>query len=142
MVTQILPDVPDFVILHGSIIAGMPVILPEDLPTFLRLNDEPHQRLQAISFFLLGIAATAFAVKLLWNTLARDIPALPRLSLSKAFSVVVLSGLMFVVVLTMISGARELMTPGAWQKTGLTYTLKDRNEAEKTPLHSSSGKPE
>ncbi len=27
-----------------------------------------------------------------------------------------------VVVLTMISGARELMTPGAWQKDGFTYS--------------------
>src|SRR5262249_35186152 len=33
-------------------------------------------------------------------------------------------GLLFVLVLTMISGARELMTPGAWEKQGLTYRLK------------------
>jgi hypothetical protein len=32
--------------------------------------------------------------------------------------------LLFVLVLTMISGARELMTPGAWEKNGLTYRLK------------------
>src|SRR5205823_725556 len=32
-------------------------------------------------------------------------------------------GLVFVLVLTMISGARELMTPGAWAKQGLTYRL-------------------
>jgi hypothetical protein len=31
--------------------------------------------------------------------------------------------LLFVLVLTMISGARELMTPGAWRKQGFTYTL-------------------
>src|SRR5262249_15945744 len=36
---------------------------------------------------------------------------------------VVLWGLLFVVVLTMISGARELMTPGAWRKQGFTYKL-------------------
>lgn len=142
MVPQILQFVPDVVILHGSVIVGMPSILPEDLPTFLRLNEEPHQRLQSISFFLLGVAVTAIAVKLLWNTLAREIPVLPRLTLSKAFSVVVLWGLLFVVVLTMISGARELMTPGAWQKTGLTYTLKERNEAESTSSPGSSGNPE
>jgi len=27
-------------------------------------------------------------------------------------------------VLTMISGARELMTPGAWEKDGAIYRLK------------------
>lgn len=32
-------------------------------------------------------------------------------------------GLLFVVVLTMISGARELLTPGAWEKVGVTYRL-------------------
>src|SRR5262245_44535701 len=31
--------------------------------------------------------------------------------------------MLFVLVLTMISGARELMTPGAWKKEGLTYKL-------------------
>ena len=32
-------------------------------------------------------------------------------------------GLLFVLVLTMISGARELMTPGAWEPSGVTYRL-------------------
>jgi hypothetical protein len=32
-------------------------------------------------------------------------------------------GLLFLVVLTMISGARELLTPGAWEKVGFTYRL-------------------
>jgi hypothetical protein len=30
---------------------------------------------------------------------------------------------LFLLVLTMISGARELMTPGAWEKKGFTYQL-------------------
>ncbi len=38
---------------------------------------------------------------------------------------VVLWGLLFTVVLAMISGARELMTPGAWEKQGATYRLKE-----------------
>src|SRR5204863_9233574 len=32
-------------------------------------------------------------------------------------------GLLFVIVLAMISGARELMTPGAWKRDGATYRL-------------------
>lgn len=108
--------------------AGMPTILPEDLPTILRLNAEPHERLQAISLFLLAIALSVFAVKFLWNVVAPDF-SLPRLSIGRALSLVILWGLLFVVVLTMISGARELMTPGAWRKSGLTYTLADPETA-------------
>ena len=48
------------------------------------------------------------------------------MSYLRALSLTVLWGLLFVVVLTMISGARELMTPGAWQKDGWTYQL-ERN---------------
>jgi hypothetical protein len=44
---------------------------------------------------------------------------------------VALWGLLFVLVLTMISGARELMTPGAWRKQGLTYTLVEDDLAAK-----------
>jgi hypothetical protein len=54
----------------------------------------------------------------LWNSLQRDFPRLPRLSFSRALAGVVLWGLLFIIVLTMISGARELMTPGAWQRQG------------------------
>jgi hypothetical protein len=36
-----------------------------------------------------------------------------------------------VLVLTMISGARELMTPGAWHKQGLTYKLAEVDAAAK-----------
>ena len=54
-----------------------------------------------------------------------DFTRLPRLSYSKALAMVVLWGLLFVVVLTMISGARELMTPGAWKKNGITYSVVD-----------------
>ena len=37
---------------------------------------------------------------------------------------VVLLGLCLGVVLTMIAGARELLTPGAWQQQGLLYKLR------------------
>jgi hypothetical protein len=33
----------------------------------------------------------------------------------------------------MISGARELMTPGAWEKQGVTYRLADQAEAKAPP---------
>lgn len=114
------------VVLHGAVFAGMPDVLPEDLETYLRLNEEPHQRLQSISFFLLGIGIATVGVMALWNVLARDFRILPKLTFAKAFSLVVLWGLLFVIVLAMISGARELMTPGAWRKSGATYTLEEK----------------
>jgi hypothetical protein len=121
---SLLP-VAALLILSGTAMAGMPSVLPEDLPTILRLNEEPHQRLQVISFFLLAIGLSSVGVMAVWNYLARDLPRVPRLSFPKAMSMVVLCGLLFVVVLTMISGARELMTPGAWKKSGITYTVDD-----------------
>jgi hypothetical protein len=86
-------------------------------------------RLQTISFVLMGLLASAAVVWLVWNWLRRDFSRLPRLSYAKACGVVVLWGLLFIVVLTMISGARELMTPGAWEKNGLTYKLRSEKPA-------------
>lgn len=80
-------------------------------------------RLQGISFFLVVLLLSAAAVQWIWNRLAKEFTRLPRLNYPRACGVVLLWGLLFVVVLTMISGARELMTPGAWAKQGATYQL-------------------
>ena len=100
--------------LDSPLLAGMPTIT---------LSDFAVPRLQVISFFLMGLLVSAGVVMLVWNGLRRDFGWLPRLSFGKACGVVVLWGLLFVIVLTMISGARELMTPGAWEKDGRTYKL-------------------
>jgi hypothetical protein len=106
-------------------LAGMPSLLTEDFQTIFRLNETPHERFQAISFFLLGVFVSTWVVRTLWNYLARDFTRLPRLTYFKALAMVVLWGFLFIVVLTMISGARELMTPGAWKKNGITYSVVD-----------------
>lgn len=104
--------------------AGMPAPLPLPPPdTTTRLTDVTVERLQVISFFLAALLAAAAAVWGLWRVLRRDLPRLPRLSFGGALAAVLLWGLVSVVVLTMISGARELMTPGAWKRAGPTYTL-------------------
>ncbi len=104
---------------HADVLlAGMPS--PPDLTTMGIL------RLQNLSFFLAGFAACAWAVQGLWNYLQRDWPRLPRLTYMKALALVTLWGLLFVLVLTMISGARELMTPGAWEQRGVTYELRTK----------------
>lgn len=96
--------------------AGMPSI---------NLTDVAKARLNSISFFFALFLVLSLLVKFLWNSLAKDFPRLPRMSYPRAIAAVALWGLLFMLVLTMISGARELMTPGAWEKQGATYRLKD-----------------
>jgi hypothetical protein len=105
--------------------AGMASPLPtrDSLAKVFRLNESAVVQFQAISFFLLAILLAAWGIKLLWNYLQRDFPKIPRLSFMKALGVVLLWGLLFIIVLAMIGGARELMTPGAWEKQGFTYKL-------------------
>src|SRR5262249_45662747 len=105
--------------------AGMPSPLPEHPDQVLRLTEPVVMRLQTISFFLAGLLVCAAVVRWLWNGLCKDFPKLPRLTYLRALGAVLLWGLLFVIVLTMISGARELMTPGAWKKQGWTYKLTD-----------------
>jgi hypothetical protein len=108
---------------YSWFIAGMPSPLPEDIRSVLRLDADIASRLQSISFFGLGLFLSIISVWGLWNYIAKDSGWLPRITLGKAACLVILWGALFVIVLTMISGARELLTPGAWKKTGVTYTL-------------------
>lgn len=114
--------------------------MPTPLPTYWTADRSPDAidtgrstwsaqlRWQAISFFGVGLLVSAAGFRWLWNRLARDFTRLPRLTYGRAASFVVLWGLLFVIVLTMISGARELMTPGAWRKQGWTYALAESGQ--------------
>lgn len=113
------------VILYGAIwsrsaSAGMPTI---------SLTDIGRLRFSSISFFLLLLLVCTVFVQRLWNRLGNDFSQLPRLSFRGALAGVTLWGLMFIIVLTMISGARELMTPGAWVRTGFTSQLASQQPA-------------
>lgn len=116
-----------YTITRLPVIAGMPTV---------DLSDFAEMRLELISVFLFGILVSAFVVKSAWNGFRKDFASLPEISYGKSFSLVCLWGLLFVIVLTMISGARELMTPGAWIKKGNTYSL--NQEAATAPEDSSS----
>lgn len=105
-------------------LAGMPSLM---------LSDVARLRVQTISFFLLVLLLCAWGVRAIWNGLRRDFPRLPKLSFGKAVGLVALWGTLFVLVLTMISGARELMTPGAWKKQGLTYRLAEEETPKPSP---------
>jgi hypothetical protein len=103
-------------------IAGMP------MATF---SDLVRMRLQSISFFLLLFLLCSWVIRWIWNSARNDFPRLPYLSFRRAMGLVAIWGLLFLLVLTMISGARELMTPGAWKKEGFTYKLKDEDAPTK-----------
>jgi hypothetical protein len=109
-------------LIGATVVVADPGVAGAGMPT-VTLTDVARMRIENISFFLAGLLLASAAIQFLWNRLRGDFPILPRLSYGKALGVVVLWGLLFVLVLTMISGARELMTPGAWEKQGRTYRL-------------------
>jgi hypothetical protein len=109
--------------LPSPLLAGMAAPLPENPEVVFHWTGTTIDRVQTLSFFLFGLLICAVAVRFLWNTFQRDFSRLSRLSFPKALAGVILWGLLCIIVLTMISGARELFTPGAWKKQGLTYTL-------------------
>lgn len=113
------------IVLFGPAVASAGMAAPtlEDIPRLLTLTNMAKLRLDAISFFLACILGIAWAIQLAWNSVAKDFTKLPRISYLRSLGLMGLWGLLFLLVLTMISGARELMTPGAWKKNGLTYQL-------------------
>ncbi|HEV3340536.1 MAG TPA: hypothetical protein VG125_09270 [Pirellulales bacterium] len=120
--------------------AGMPALTLEDIPRYLTLSKLAKMRLDAISFFLVCLLGSGWAIQLVWNSLAKDFTKLPRISYPRALGLIALWGLLFLLVLTMISGARELMTPGAWRKKGLTYELAEPAEPARAGVHEPAGK--
>lgn len=93
--------------------------------TVFVLSDIAGARLEVISFFAVGYLVLAWAVKKLWNVLTKTFVSLPELTYRAALALMLVSGLLMYVILTMISGARELMTPGAWERQGIGYQLRD-----------------
>lgn len=97
------------------------------MPAF---SDIAQARLQVLSFFLIGYLLLALIYQWVWNSMGREFPKLPRIRYRGALGTLAVCGLFIYVVLTMISGARELMTPGAWVRSGVGYKLR---EPEKDP---------
>lgn len=112
----------------GLVVLGCPATAAAGMPS-VTLSDLASARLSTLSFFLMLLVVSAGIIRTIWNSLRTDIPRLPRLSFGKALGVVTLWGLLFLLVLTMISGARELMTPGAWVRDGHLHRLADRPPA-------------
>lgn len=100
--------------------------------TVITLTDAAKARLDVLSFFIVAYLLLGIAVKALWNSLAKSFEKMPRLTYRRALALLLLSGLFLYVILTMISGARELLTPGAWEKQGIGYRLREGEGANET----------
>ena len=87
--------------------------------------------LQTISFFLVVFLVCSWVVRWHLELGPKRFPLASVPHFSPSGWLVALWGLLFLLILTMISGARELMTPGAWKKEGFTYKLKDDDEPAK-----------
>ncbi|WP_372371414.1 hypothetical protein [Candidatus Uabimicrobium sp. HlEnr_7] len=101
--------------LESPLYAGMPAI---------RLGYLSSLRVEALSFFLFIFLVATWIFKSLWNKVLIEIVNLPKVTYKRALGIMILWAMVFNLILTMISGARELMTPGAWVSQGATYRLK------------------
>ena len=111
-------------IIAMALLALHPTVALAGMPS-ATLTDWAATRVETISFFVAVFFVLVVVVRALWNSLARDFPKLPVLTFKRALAAVLLLSLLLAVVLTMIAGARELLTPGAWQKQGHTYRLSE-----------------
>jgi hypothetical protein len=93
--------------------------------TVYTLRDVYRLRFQSLSFFLFLLFACAFLFQITWNYAAKGFRSIPRLNYWRALSLSFLLGLAMLLILTMISGIREVLTPGAWRKQGASYRLND-----------------
>jgi hypothetical protein len=93
--------------------------------TVYGLRDIYRLRFEEISFFILLLLVCGLVLKLLWNFAAKGFDFLPKLRFLHALAASVLMGLVMLVVLTMISGIREVLTPEAWRHQGTSYRLND-----------------
>jgi hypothetical protein len=93
--------------------------------TVYDLNDVVRLRLEDISFFAVLLLACALGLKLLWNQVAKGFSKLPRITFVRSLCLMSILSLLMLLVLSMISGARELLTPGAWRRQGSAYRLND-----------------
>ena len=100
------------------------------MPTYM-LTDLAKARIEVISFFLVAMLVLAWGFKVAWNVLGREFTSLPRLRYRSALGLMVVACVLLGLILTMITGARELMTPAAWTKVGATHQVNMADAAPK-----------
>jgi hypothetical protein len=115
----------------ACLFAAMPSAVHAGMST-VTLSDFGRDRLIGIStvlFFV--IIVVAITLTYCWNRLVAD-TNLPRLTHPKAVGFAFLTGLLFFLVLVMIAGSRELLSPGAWKPKGILYELSDKSTSPKS----------
>jgi hypothetical protein len=94
------------------------------MPSFA-LRDIYRLRFQQLSFFIFLLILCAFLFKVTWNYAMKGFSSVPPLNFRRSLCLAVLFGSVMLLILTMISGIREVLTPEAWRKQGNTYRLND-----------------
>lgn len=114
--------------LFGALVCLTPALPAHAGMTVYGLSDVYRLRLEEISFFIFLLLICAFIFKLLWNHATNGFTSLPRLKYLQSLSVCLIFGVATLLILTMISGIREVLTPGAWRKQGTSYRLADPSQ--------------
>ncbi|TAL05914.1 MAG: hypothetical protein EPO07_02775 [Verrucomicrobia bacterium] len=96
--------------------------------TVYGLRDIYRLRIEEISFFIVLFLACAFILKFLWNHAAKGFAFLPQIKFVQSLCLSLIFGLLMLLVLTMISGIREVLTPDAWRRQGSSYRLNDASQ--------------
>lgn len=103
--------------MRACLLLLLPSVAWAGMPAPVTLTDLANLRLQSISFFVALLLGAAWLVKRVWNRWSQG----PGIRFRHALGLVLVVALAMQVVLAMISGARELMTPGAWAPNGVSY---------------------
>ena len=107
-----------FLLSTKAVWAGMPSI---------RLTPEVRNNLTGISFSIFVIlVVVSLLIFLCWNKFLRG-KELPKISWFKSLVIALLGGCLFCLILVMIAGSRELLTPGAWKQKGVLYELSEKD---------------
>ena len=115
----------------AALVAAAGLIVAPDAQagmTVYGLRDIYRLRFEEISFFFLLLFLSALLLKLLWNYAANGFSFLPKLKYFQALAAALMMGLAMLVILTMISGIREVLTPDAWRRQGSSYRLNDPSQ--------------
>ena len=109
------------------------------MPDPVELTSLAQMRLDTLSFFIFVVLATSFIFQKIWNMLQKDFQSLPRFNYKQAVGFILIWGLALNLILAMISGARELMTTGAWEKNGISYKVKENAAGTNAKPNAESG---
>jgi len=96
--------------------------------TVYGLKDIYKMRLEEISFFLFLLLVCTVVFRFLWNHAVKGFEFLPKIKFVQALCLALLFGLLMLLILAMISGIREVLTPEAWRRQGSSYRLNDPSQ--------------